>query len=127
VASTSSTASAAARRRARRRRPPAGSDGVLGAVVHGRVRWDRLGRLALLGVLVALVYLYAAAGLRLLSSWHQAGHDRAAVSALEREHRVLERQHQLLSGQPTIEAEARQLGMMHGNEQPYVIPNLPSD
>ena len=92
-----------------------------------RVRWDRVGRLALLFVLVALVYLYVSAGVRMLSTWQQSRHDRAAVAALEREHARLVHQHQGLTGQPALEGEARQLGMMHAGEQPYVVSGLPNN
>jgi cell division protein FtsB len=92
-----------------------------------RVRWDRLGRLALLCVLVALVYLYISAGFHMLSSWQQSRHDKAAVAALEREHRRLSTQHEALSGQPALEAQARKLGMIRPREQPYVIPGLPEN
>ena len=41
---------------------------------HGaRVRWDRLGRIAMLCVLGALLYLYLSAGISLLSTWKEAG------------------------------------------------------
>ncbi len=93
----------------------------------GRVRWDRVGRLALLFVLVALIYLYVSAGVRMLGTWQQSRHDRAAVSALEREHARLVRQRQSLTGQPALEAEARQLGLMHSGEQPYVVSGLPDN
>jgi hypothetical protein len=92
-----------------------------------RVRWDRLGRMAMLCVLVALVYLYASAGLHMLSTWHQSRHDNAAVAVMEREHRQLVRQHQELTAPGTLEAEARQLGMMKQGEQPYVISGLPEN
>jgi cell division protein FtsB len=89
------------------------------------VRWDRLGRLALLCVLVALVYLYLSAGLHLLSTIHQSHRDKAAVVVMEAEHRELTRQHEALSGQAALEAQARQLGMMRKGEQPYVVGGLP--
>jgi hypothetical protein len=91
------------------------------------VRWDRVGRLALLLVLVALIYLYVSAGVRTFRTWQQSRHDRAAVSALEREHAQLVRQRQALTGQPALEAEARQLGLMHTGEQPYVVSGLPKN
>ncbi len=81
----------------------------------------------MLAVLVALVYLYMSAGLRMLSTLHQSHRDKAAVSTLEREHGVLLRQHNQLSNQSTLEREARQLGMMRAGEQPYVVGNLPGD
>jgi cell division protein FtsB len=91
------------------------------------VRWDRVGRLALLLVLVALIYLYASAGVRMLSTWQQSRHDRAAVSALQREHARLARQRRSLVGQSALEAEARQLGLIHAGEQPYVVSGLPGN
>jgi cell division protein FtsB len=80
---------------------------------------------ALLCVLVALVYLYAGAGVRMLSTWQQSRHDDATVAAMEREHQQLVRQHESLSGQAALEAQARRLGMMRRGEQPYVVAGLP--
>jgi hypothetical protein len=92
-----------------------------------RVRWDRLGRIAMLCVLVALVYLYISAGARMFSTWRHASRDSAIVSRLEREHRALVNQHNVLSSQGALEGEARQLGLMHSGEQPYVVTHLPRD
>jgi hypothetical protein len=113
----SSTARSGARR--------AGS-GARGAGVP-RVRWDRLGRMAMLVVLAVLLYLYLSAGSHMFSTWGQARHDKAAVASLEHEHRALARQHEALQRQNTVEAEARQLGMKKANERQYVIPGLPSN
>ena len=77
--------SAAARPRARSRPAPA------------RLRWDRLGRIAMLCVLGALLYLYASAGISLLSTWKEAGQDSAQVASLERQHVALEAQHAALN------------------------------
>jgi hypothetical protein len=98
-----------------------------GVSAAARVRWDRLGRWAMLFVLGALFYLYLGAGIRMLSTWHQARRDRAAVVAMEREHAALMRQHQALGRQGTIEAEARRLGMMKKGELQYVVNGLPSN
>jgi cell division protein FtsB len=91
------------------------------------VRWDRLGRLALLFVLAALAYLYLSAGLHMLSKWSQDRRDRAAVLALKHEHALLLRQHDMLARQATLEAEARQLGMIKPGEQPYIVTGLPQN
>jgi hypothetical protein len=95
--------------------------------IGARVRWDRMGRVAMLFVLAALVYLYVSAGLHMLSTWRQSRHDSAAVTSLAREHTLLVRQHESLSAPGTLEAEARQLGMMRKGEQPYVISGLPAN
>lgn len=93
----------------------------------GRVRWDRLGRVAMLCVLVALVYLYVSAGVHMLSTWHQARRESAAVASMEREHRSLVGQRAALTAPGTLETEARQLGMMKPGEQPYVVTGLPNN
>ncbi len=91
------------------------------------VRWDRVGRLALLFVLLALVYLYLSAGVRIFSTYRQDRADRAAVAALSREYAALAQRHRTLSEQGTVEAEARRLGMARRGEQQYVITRLPGN
>jgi len=83
--------------------------------------------MAMLCVLVALVYLYASAGVHMLSTWRQSRRDNAAVATLEREHHALVRQREALTAPGTLETEARQLGMMKSGEQPYVINGLPDN
>ena len=89
------------------------------------MRWDRLGRLAMLFVLVALLYLYLSAGLRTFSAWKQGRADNARVAAMQREHATLERQREVLGRQGTAEALARRLGMAHSDELQYVVSGLP--
>jgi hypothetical protein len=96
-------------------------------LVVERLRWDRIGRLALLCVLLALIYLYLSAGVRILSTYKQERADRSAVAALAREHVALEQRHQSLGRQSTVEAEARRLGMARSGEQQYVVSGLPAN
>jgi hypothetical protein len=91
------------------------------------VRWDRIGRVAMLCVLAALLYLYVSAGVHMFSTWRQGGHDSAAVAAMEREHTQLVRQHEVLSRPETLEVQARRLGMIKPGEQPYVVSGLPQN
>jgi cell division protein FtsB len=81
----------------------------------------------MLCVMAALVYLYLSAGIHMFSTWRQSNRDRAAVATMEHEHRTLQRQHERLSQPGMLEAEARQLGMMKKNEQPYVVSGLPGN
>ena len=115
---------APSRRRAPARRP---GSGPTAAKAVARVRWDRLGRIAMLLVLLALVFLYLSTGVRMLSTWSQSHRDRAIVASLEREHRRLVSEHNRLSSQSTLEAEARQLGWIRPGEQPYLVSNLPNN
>jgi cell division protein FtsB len=81
----------------------------------------------MLCVLVVLAYLYLSAGVHLLSTWHEAHGERAKVTAMEREHRQLERQHEALGTPGAVEAQARRLGLMRHGEQPYIVSRLPAD
>ncbi len=81
----------------------------------------------MLCVMGALIYLYLSAGIHMFSTWRQSHRDTAAVVHLEQEHRQLQAQHEQLTKPGTLEADARQLGMMKKNEQPYVITGLPDN
>lgn len=81
----------------------------------------------MLCVLGALLYLYLSAGVHMLSSWRQSSHGSATVASMEREHWALLSAHETLSRQSTLEADARQLGMMKAGEQPYVVSGLPKN
>jgi hypothetical protein len=91
------------------------------------MRWDRLGHIAMLLVLGALIALYLSAGIHILSTWRQERKDDAAVATLEREHHRLVSQHEALRRQGTVEVEARALNMMVKGEQPYIVSGLPKD
>lgn len=92
-----------------------------------RVRWDRVGRIAMLGVMMAIVYLYLSAGLRLFSAWGESRRDDAQASVLEHQHKALQQQHALLSSPGTVQAEARRLGMIRPGEQAYIVSGLPAN
>jgi cell division protein FtsB len=89
------------------------------------VRWDRLGRIAMLCVMVAIVCLYLSAGVRLFSAWGESKRDNAQVHALERQNRILQQQHATLANPGTVQAEARRLGMIRRGEQAYIVSGLP--
>jgi hypothetical protein len=81
----------------------------------------------MLGVLVALAYMYASAGVHMLSTWRESGRDSATVASLERQHMRLLSERKALTAAGTLETEARRLGMMRKGEQPYVITGLPDN
>jgi hypothetical protein len=90
-----------------------------------RVRWDRLGRVAMLGVLCALLFLYLSAGISLLSTWSEARHTAGEVAGLRRQYRALNARHAQLQSQVWLESQARRLGMVFPGEHQYVIRGLP--
>ena len=112
----------ASRSRTRRARTaPAGLQSA------GRVRWERLGRIAMLFVLIALVYLYVSTGVHMFSTWRQSHRASARVAAMQREHRHLVAEHNRLSSQVNLEVQAKALGMERPDEQTWILGNLPSN
>ena len=89
------------------------------------IRWDRLGRTALLLVLVGMVALYAGPLMGFWAARGQAAGERARVQQLRRENVALRARRTALRSPGTLEAEARRLGMVRPGEHPFVVQHLP--
>lgn len=92
-----------------------------------RVRWDRVGRVALLVLLLLVALAYVGPARSLLSTWHESHAKQAQVQRLQREHDLLLRRAQDLRDPRTVQAEARRLGMVRPGERSYVVRDLPGD
>jgi cell division protein FtsB len=90
-----------------------------------RIRWDRVGRWALIAVLAFVVYLYIGPALNWVSTYREAGRKRAEVADLRAENRELREQRRRLRDPAALEREARRLGMVKAGEKSYVIERLP--
>ena len=93
-----------------------------------RIRWDRLGRWALIGVFALVLYLYigpaAHAGSRPTA---RPSSQRAEVAALRAENaRLRARQRDAAARRSALEREARRLGMVKAGERAYVVEGLPA-
>jgi cell division protein FtsB len=91
------------------------------AAARPGIRWDRIGRLALLCVLALVLYLYIGPTRTWISTWQEAKHRRAEVAALRTTNEHLRRQRAELRRAGTLEREARALGMVRAGEKAYVI------
>ena len=91
------------------------------------VRWDRVGRMALLFVGVLLICLYVNPLRTYVATRHEAKTKRAEVAALQAEHRALVRRAHELRRASSIEIEARRLGMVRRTERAYVVRGLPRE
>ena len=89
-----------------------------------RVRWDRIGRLALLFVGLLLIYLYINPLRTYVSTWQEARTKRQQVAQLQKEHTELVRRAKALRSTGSVEVEARRLGMVRDDERAYVIRGL---
>ncbi len=91
-----------------------------------RLRWERIGRVALLVTLAVVVGLYIQRTLTYLSVRSQADQQLAIVHQLTRQNAKLIRQENALNNPATIEQAARALGMVRPGERPYAVSGLPS-
>jgi cell division protein FtsB len=117
---------AAAPRRAPRVSPPRPRLRARVASRGTRVRWDRVGRISLLLVLVAVLGLYVEHALSYLATRSQADAEQALVQQLAHQNRALEAQQQALMKPTTIIRDARALGMINQGERGYVITGKPA-
>lgn len=90
-----------------------------------RIRWDRLGRIALLFVGVLVVYLYIGPTANWFATLKESKRRQAQVAVLKRENARLVARRDALRRPSTLEAEARSLGMVRAGEKAYVITGLP--
>lgn len=90
-----------------------------------RIRWDRLGRWALLFVLVLVVYLYIGPARNWITTYSEAGNKRKEVAALQAQNARLRARRADLERPSAVEREARRLGMVKAGERAYVIQSLP--
>jgi cell division protein FtsB len=91
------------------------------------VRWDRIGRLALLFVGLLLIYLYINPLRTYMSTWQEARTKRGEVTQMQREHAALVKRARELRAAGSIETEARRIGMVKPDERAYVIRGLARD
>ena len=89
-----------------------------------RIRWDRLGRRALIGVFALVLYLYVGPAARWVSTYREAKQKRAEVAALQAENRALKAKRAALRAPGSLERQARALGMVKAGEKLYVIQGL---
>ena len=85
------------------------------------IRWERVGRLALLAVFAIVVLLYIPPITHWIQQSGTAARGRAQVAQLERQRVELRARLRELSGPGAVEREARRLGMVEPGERPYVV------
>ena len=95
------------------RRRPAGAGGI---------RWDRVGRVALVAMLGVIVLLYISP----LKHWIQQSstqeHQQQRLDELQQENQRLEGRLRYLKRPDAIDREARRLGMVKRGERAFVVP-----
>ena len=85
------------------------------------IHWERVGRVALLGLLAVIVLLYIPPVSHWIQQRQTADRGHAQVRELERQRAELKARLHELSGPGAVEREARRLGMVEPGERPYVV------
>ena len=104
-----------------------GSPRTMAARRAATVRWDRVGRFALLLLLAVVLLLYVNPALNYIETWQAANAKRSQLDRLQVENKRLRARKRALQEPATLEHEARALGMVRPGERAYVIKGLPED
>lgn len=89
------------------------------------IRWDRLGRVALLAMLGVILLLYVSPAKHWLEQSGTRSAQKEELSRLDAENARLKGKVRALSNPGSLEREARRLGMVRRGERSYVIENPP--
>ena len=92
---------------------------------RSRIRWDRLGRVALLATLVVIVLSYLSPARHWLQQSGTASRQKEELSQLKAQKVKLILPLKDFGDPGALEREARHLGMVRVGERAYVIENLP--
>ena len=95
------------------RRRPAGASGI---------RWDRVGRVALVAMLLVIVLLYISPVTHWIQQSGTADHQEQRLQQLQEENARLDRRLRYLKRPDSIDREARRLGMVKRGERAFVVP-----
>jgi cell division protein FtsB len=86
-----------------------------------RIRWDRVGRWALICVFVFVLYLYIGPARTWVTTYGEAKRKREEVAQARAQNERLKARKAALSKPGAVELEARRLGMVKAGEKLYVI------
>jgi hypothetical protein len=89
-----------------------------------RVRWDRVGRVALVLVLFGVMVSYLNPVVNLVGAWRDSTASRERLAQLKRKHAKLQVRVREAGSPLTLEREARKLGMVRAGEHAYVVRGL---
>jgi cell division protein FtsL len=106
------------RRPAARKRRPAARSGP------SRVKWDRIGRIALVVVLFAVAYSYLNPAIDFVKTYTATTAAKAQLHELQHENRKLHNQVQSSDDPVVIDSKARAQGMVLEGENPVVARGL---
>jgi cell division protein FtsB len=95
-----------------------------GRTTASRIQWDRVGRIALVLVLFAVLVSYVKPVINLVDTWRESKAAEQRLQELQAENAQLEKRAKMLNTPAAAMREARKLGMVGPGEQAYKITGL---
>jgi cell division protein FtsB len=95
------------------------------AAARPNIRWDRLGRVFLLGVLFVILLMYVSPLTRWVTQKNTAKEDTVELRQLEATNAGLKAKLRSLQSPQAVELRARELGMVKQGERAFVVSDLP--
>jgi cell division protein FtsB len=120
MASSARTAPSRQKRQPAARRPGARRS-------PSRIKWDRVGRIALVLVLFAVAYSYLNPAIDLFKTYQSTTAAKAEFHQLLRENKRLHRSVQNSDEPAVVQQTARRQGLIEEGETPFVLHGLPRD
>ncbi len=109
---------------ARRSRPRIAPRSGPGRTTGPNIEWDRVGRIVLVLVLVAVIASYIRPVIHLVDSWQESKAAEARLAELQSENDRLKRQATELQTPAAAIRQARELGLVGVGEQAYKVEGL---
>ena len=89
-----------------------------------RIQWDRVGRVALVLVLLLICISYVGPSLNFLDAWRDSKTEHASLTELRAENEALRKRLGKLEGPDAAERGARRIGMVAPGEGAFVVRGL---
>jgi cell division protein FtsB len=86
-----------------------------------RIRWDRVGRWALICVFAFVLYLYIGPARTWVTTYGEAKRKRAEVAQARAQNEKLRARKAQLKRADAVELEARRIGMVKAGEKLYIV------
>ena len=87
----------------------------------GRIRWDRVGRWALICVFAFVLYLYIGPARTWVTTYGEAKRKRQEVAQARAQNDKLRARKAQLKRADAVELEARRIGMVKAGEKLYIV------
>ena len=91
---------------------------------RSRIQWDRVGRVALVLVLLLICVSYVGPSLNFIDAWRDSKSEHASMTELRTENENLRKRLDNLAGPDAAERGARKIGMVSPGEAAFVVRGL---